>query len=451
MKHRLLWSGVVLGAWLSGVPLAGMAGCGDELPMSSDAKPGSGDASPEPVNPMLQLQSLAQEAVNRSARIGAAKLLAEASNFDVDEVRGASMPQVSINGALGPAGTKYKSAADISGLQSTAGLNVSGVLYDGGRLSSLTRWREELAKSALSGAQSAREQVVLEAISIAVERNRYKVQANVFQQQARKMSCLVEVLEQIVAEDKGRSSELVQARKTQAQAEVSRDSALAAGRQMELRLRKIIGDRAPVGEGIAVPLSETINRGEVLRLMALQPDVLQFRAQADAADQLASSVAARKKPQVNWMASSSSYSRGESKNVSVQAGVTVTYSLFNGGADQAAAMAAHKRAESARQQYEEFFRSLTSRVSEVHDSAISSQERAKKYVEILKDSDRVRMSTFQQWSQLGRRSLFDVMSAESDHFNLRVAYVNALHDTYQANVQLRALGGSLSNWLGLRE
>jgi adhesin transport system outer membrane protein len=185
--------------------------------------------------------------------------------------------------------------------------------------------------------------------------------------------------------------------------------------------------------------------------MALQPDVLQFRAQADAADQLASSVAARKKPQVNWMASSSSYSRGESKNVSVQAGVTVTYSLFNGGADQAAAMAAHKRAESARQQYEEFFRSLTSRVSEVHDSAISSQERAKKYVEILKDSDRVRMSTFQQWSQLGRRSLFDVMSAESDHFNLRVAYVNALHDTYQANVQLRALGGSLSNWLALRE
>jgi outer membrane protein TolC len=42
-----------------------------------------------------------------------------------------------------------------------------------------------------------------------------------------------------------------------------------------------------------------------------------------------------------------------------------------------------------------------------------------------------------------------VMSAESDHFNLRIAYVNALHDAYQANAQLRALGGGLSGWLGL--
>jgi len=66
---------------------------------------------------------------------------------------------------------------------------------------------------------------------------------------------------------------------------------------------------------------------------------------------------------------------------------------------------------------------------------------------VLKDSDKVRSYTFQQWSQLGRRSLFDVMSAESDHFNLRIAYVNALHDGYQANAQLRSMGSGLVNWL----
>ena len=66
---------------------------------------------------------------------------------------------------------------------------------------------------------------------------------------------------------------------------------------------------------------------------------------------------------------------------------------------------------------------------------------------ILRDSERVRNFTFQQWSQIGKRSLFDVMSAESDHFNLRISYVNALYDGYQATAQLRAMGSGLSAWV----
>lgn len=450
MSQSGWWSAVLLGVGLGSVGMPAQAGCGDELPVSADSA-GQASQTSRPVDPRYQLQWLAQEAVKRSARLGAVKLQAEASSYDLAEVRGAALPQVSINGFVGPANTVYKNQVDSKGTQITGGVNVTGVLYDGGRLSSLTKWREELLKSAQANTKSTREQVALEAIGTAVERNRYKVQANVFQQQARKMGCLVEVLEQIVAEDKGRSSELVQARKTQAQAELSRDNALAMSRQLDVRLRKLVGDQMPPVDGLGVALGETMDRGEVLRLMGQHPDLMQLRTQADAADQLAASVSAKSKPQFNWMATGNGSSRGETKSVSVQAGVSVSWSIYSGGADQAAAMAASKRAEAARQQYEEFSRALSSRVFEVYDAASSAQERAKKYVEVLKDSDRVRMSTFQQWSQLGRRSLFDVMSAESDHFNLRIAYVNALHDTYQSNAQLRALGGSLSGWLGLPE
>lgn len=438
---------LVVGLCLAGsVPLA-VAGCGDELPVSTDAK--ADTVRSAPVEPRIQLQTLALEAVKRSARLGAARLLAEASNYDLDETRGAAMPQVSLNGFIGPANTIYKNAADSKGTQITGSVNVTGLVYDGGRQSSLTRWREELSKSASASTRSTKEQVVMEAIATAVERNRYRVQAQVFQQQARKMSCLVEVLEQIVSEDKGRASELVQARKTEAQAELSRDNAMATSRQMDLRLRKIVGDLNLPIDGLGVMLGDTLDRGELLRLMGNHPDLMQLRTQADAADQLALAAAAKGKPQINWTAGSTGSSRGDNKNVGFQAGISVSYSIYSGGADQAAAMAASKRADAARQQYEEYSRVLTSRIAEVFDSAVSAQDRAKKYVEVLKDSDRVRMSTFQQWSQLGRRSLFDVMSAESDHFNLRIAYVNALHDTYQANAQLRALGGVLSTWLSL--
>jgi outer membrane protein TolC len=66
---------------------------------------------------------------------------------------------------------------------------------------------------------------------------------------------------------------------------------------------------------------------------------------------------------------------------------------------------------------------------------------------VLRDSDQLRNFTLQQWRQLGRRSLFDVIAAENDHYGLRVQYVNALHDGQQLNATLTSLGLGLSNWL----
>ena len=39
------------------------------------------------------------------------------------------------------------------------------------------------------------------------------------------------------------------------------------------------------------------------------------------------------------------------------------------------------------------------------------------------------------------------MSAEADHYNLRVQYINALHDGGQLNAMLTSLGGGLTQWL----
>ena len=59
---------------------------------------------------------------------------------------------------------------------------------------------------------------------------------------------------------------------------------------------------------------------------------------------------------------------------------------------------------------------------------------------IVRDSDKVRNYTLQQWQQLGRRSLFDVMSSEAEHYNMRIQYVNALYDGQQATALLWSLG-----------
>lgn len=442
----LMAQACTVGAW---------ARCTDDLAV--DAKPapkpgakagaaGRGDVE-APMEPFSQLQVIAREAERRSASVGAARLLAEAAALDVNETKAGRWPQVSVSGVLGTGGSQQDGTTVTSGNQSSLGVNVSAPLWDNGRLSRLTDWRSQLAGAAKFGAAVTTEQVVLEAVGAALERNRYRLQAQVYQQYMRKMGCLVEALEGIVNEDRGRMSELVQARKTQQQTELQRDQALAQSRQSEIRLRKLIGDQVPPGDGITIPLATVPEIGEINRQIEYGNDAQQLKAQADAQDSYAKAVVAGQGPQFNWSLGKTQGQQGSSSVSAWHAGVTVSYSLFNGFSDEAASQAAAKRAEASRQQLQDLLNTKFSRTAEMYDVATSAFDRAKRYVDVLRDSERVRNFTFQQWSQLGRRSLFDVMSAESDHFNLRIAYVNALHDGYLASAQLRSLGSGLTVWL----
>lgn len=432
------------------------ARCTDDLAVEAKPAPksgakagaaGRGDVELAPMEPFSQLQVIAREAERRSASVGAARLLAEAAALDVNETKAGRWPQVSVSGVLGTGGSQQDGTTVTSGNQSSLGVNVSAPLWDNGRLSRLTDWRSQLAGAAKFGAAVTTEQVVLEAVGAALERNRYRLQAQVYQQYMRKMGCLVEALEGIVNEDRGRMSELIQARKTQQQTELQRDQALAQSRQSEVRLRKLIGDQVPPGDGITIPLATVPEIGEINRQIEYGNDAQQLRAQADAQDSYAKAVVAGQGPQFNWSLGKTQGQQGSSSVSSWHAGVTVSYSLFNGFSDEATSKAAAKRAEASRQQLQDLLNTKFSRSAEMYDVATSSLDRAKRYVDVLRDSERVRNFTFQQWSQLGRRSLFDVMSAESDHFNLRIAYVNALHDGYLASAQLRSLGAGLTTWL----
>lgn len=449
--------GLVVGPW--GLEQA-LARCSDDLSgdkidkpaTKAPGKPGSatarGDAElAPPLEPMAQLQQIAREASRRSAAVGAAKLLAEAAALDVEETKAGRWPQVYVSGSLASGATTVNGATSTKGNQSNVNLSVSASLWDNGRLNNLTDWRARSAGAARFGAAISNEQVVLEAVTAALERNRYRLQAQVYQQYMRKMSCLVEALEGIVAEDKGRASELVQARKTQAQTELQRDQALAQSRQIEIRLRKLIGDQVLPGDGITIPLATVPEIGEINRQIEMSNEARQLRAQAEAMDSYAKAVVAGQLPQVGWNVGKSQGMQGSASVASWHAGITVSYSIFNGFSDAAASQAAYKRAEAARQQLADLLNGKFSRTAEMYDTASAALDRARRYVDVLRDSEKVRNFTFQQWSQLGRRSLFDVMSSESDHFNLRIAYVNALHDGYLASAQLRSLGSGLTAWL----
>lgn len=402
---------------------------------------------PAPADPMGQLNMVAQEAIKRSSAVGATRWLQDASGFDYDQTEAGRYPTVTLNAGWYAGRTEVNDVLVSSGKTGTIGITAGASLYDGGKLKSLIQWRDDLRKASLQSVRSAKEAVVLEAISTVLERNRFRTQAQVYQQHARKMACLVEALESIVAEDRGRASELVQVRKNQAQAELARDSAVAQSRQVELKLKRLLGDQFGTGESIAGAFNAVPDLGEVHRLLEQSPEAMQLRLQADAQDDYSRSIKSGNGPQVNWSVGRSQTMTRHTDTAAWQAGISLNYVLFDARSERSAIQAALARAEASRAQYTDFIATRTERISSVHDSARTAFDRAKRYVDILRDSDLVRNYTFQQWSQLGRRSLFDLMSAEGEHFNLRIAYVNSLFDGYQASAQLRSMGGGLAPWL----
>ena len=451
---RVLAASLGLGLAMSSPGTAGAA-CIDEDKPDAGSKAAASAGRFEPLGmdaaPRKVLLAMVQDALLRSNGVGAARLMAEAADQDVEEARAAKKPMAALTGSLSPslAAGSGSSADASSQVQARAGVSLSQTWYDGGRNDRIIDWRRQQAEAARLGLLSTQEQITLSTTSLAFERSRYRMQASVWGQQVRKMGCLVEALETIVGADKGRASELVQARKQLQMAELQQTQSMSQARQVEAKLRRIVGDGLPATDGLSTLLLSVPELPDVLTAAEKSVEITQLDANAAALREMARAVEAGLKPQVGWSLGGSALvaaGGGSPRNGSLSAGVTLSIPLINAGIDHTI-QAARKRAEAARLQRSEVLETRRQRIVEAHEQVLSAFDRLRRVGLVLRDSDRLRNFTLQQWQQLGRRSLFDVIAAESDHYNLRVQYINALHDGQQTNATLLSLGTGLTGWL----
>ena len=194
----------------------------------------------------------------------------------------------------------------------------------------------------------------------------------------------------------------------------------------------------------------------VLNAAERSADNSQLAANARALTEIARVVEAGNKPQVSWnlggsalLSANGAAAQSSARGATLSAGVTLSMPLLNPALEYSS-QAARKRAAAADLQRAvalEQRRQRRQRIVDVHEQAGAAFDRLKRVGLVLRDSDRLRNFTLQQRQQMGRRSLFDVLAAESDHYNLRVQYVNALHDGQQMNAMLTSLGTGLTAWL----
>ncbi|GCB04376.1 TolC family protein [Ralstonia sp. SET104] len=388
-----------------------------------------------------------QMAAERSPEVRQAYASYQAANADVAEAKGQRWPQVDIGSQspglnFGPGGN-----GDGSGSGNPLSVNVTTNLFDWGRTKNTIGSREHLSTAANRAYDAAMEKVGFDVSSTLIELGKQRNIVDLSQQFVDRMATLVKMLSEIVEVDRGRGSELTQAKTRLLQAEASRDTAEARARDAELTLRKLVGDEAVMIPRTRAWSVEPGNLEKLLSLVGAHPSLQQAKAEADAADMSAKAVKASALPQVNWVVSAGMSKDALGRRQPWQTMLNLNWGAFRGGSAKAATEAAGARAEASWQRLEQQRRDLEYAVRTADQDANTMLQRADLYQGLSAETDQVRKAFFEQWHHLGRRTLLDVLTAENEHYGNRVAEVTNRFDAYLAVFREHYSAGALAQWL----
>lgn len=385
-------------------------------------------------------------AVERSPQVGQASADLKAAGYDVDEVKGQRWPQINV-------GTQSKTTQfgpnsnNGAATASATTFNVTTPVFDWGRISKSIDSRKQSAIAAERKYDTSIESVSYDVCGNIVELVRNRAIAGVSQEYVDRMTALVRMLDEIVKVDAGRASELTQAKARLLQAQTTRDATQARVRDFELNLRKLIGNEPlmiPRGNEwvLSVPALD-----QLLVDVANHPAIRQAEAEASAADLNADAVRASSRPQVNWDINKTTGTDVNGRPQAWQTGLSMNWQIFRGGSTSASIDAARQRALASRQRKEQVQLDQEFVVRSAHQDAATFLGRSESYAELTVETERVRRIFFEQWYHLGRRSLLDVLTAESDNYANQVNVIGSRFDGYQAIFKQYAGAGKLVQWL----
>lgn len=387
-----------------------------------------------------------QAAAERSPKVQRAHAELAAAYADIDEAKGQRFPQVDLGTT---AGSKKFGSGSENGEETRSGINLNVVtpVYDWGRIRNTIESRGHLATAATAAIEAELENSAFEVTNTLVELGKQRIIFDISQQYVNRMDELVKMLAGIVAVDKGRSSELTQAKARLLQAQAARDSADTRAKDAEINLRKLVGERP-----IMIPRTKEwnirlANLDHLLSLTEDHPIISQAKAQTESAEYQAKVVRSASLPQLNWVVSKSTAEDALGQEQPWETHLAVTWGVFRGGSTRASERAALQRAEASRHEVEQQRLDLEYRIRTANHEAKTFLERAELYRDLTGESDGIRVAFYEQWYHLGKRTLLDVLSAESDHYGNRVSEVTNRFDGYQAILRQYAGAGVLAGWL----
>jgi adhesin transport system outer membrane protein len=404
-----------------------------------------------------RLRSLAVAALERSPTVRDIAAGVRASQQDVREVEALGKPQVNLS--VSSRFTEPPSNSAATPLRGVPYYVVSAtqLLWDFGRLESQVQSRRTVVTSQQERLRLAYEAIAGETLSAAAELSRYRAQLAATDLYHSRMEQLLRMIAELVREDRGRSAELLQVQSRLMQAKTARALIEVKVRENEIILARLVGDDA-AARALIDAVCDPATVAALLVLPSIDgflvglpnhPALRQLEAEAAGQTQVAQAAANSRLPVISAVAGRTPTTPGVTTQYLHYAGVDLTVPLYRGGADRAQERSALDRSDAARERREQTERELTSRVRVLHQTALSQLERVDEYLALLKISDRVRQDIYDQWSLLGRRSLYELLGAEAEHHSLRMGRLSAIHDSWAAQLRLRTESAALGDWFGV--
>lgn len=127
---------------------------------------------------------------------------------------------------------------------------------------------------------------------------------------------------------------------------------------------------------------------------------------------------------------------------------TVTWNIFNSGADAQAIKASNARIRESRQTLYNFMDNLKLEIDNTWTQYLSAQEQKKNYFDAVKYNKSTCGAYLEQF-QMGKRSLLDVLDAENELFNSSTQAETAKGNILVSAYKLSALSGNLLSSLGI--
>ncbi|MDR0181749.1 TolC family protein [Lysobacter arvi] len=390
---------------------------------------------------------LVQAAASYSPKVRQAEAEHQASLLDLRSVKGQRWPQVTVgagSGGYALGGGKYE---DEYAQKPSLEAQIVTPVYDFGRLKNTIASYRHLADASEFAYNAQLQAVASEVSATAIDLIKTRMLVEISTQYVDRLQSLVDMLQQIVQVDVGRGSELTQAKARFLQAQANRDAIVARVLELELQLRRQVGDVAPPDIATENWEMGAIDAASLMSALASHPTVLQAQAEVASAQSQADAIRSSSLPSLNWVVSKTTQKDALGQSQPWETRLSLDWSAFRGGAARAQRQAALARAESGRQRAEQQRLDLEFQVrNAIHNAKVFS-DRADAYRDLIDENDRVRRAFFQQWYHLGRRTLLDVLSAESDYYTAQINEVGSRMDGYRANFDAYAYAGMLAQWL----
>ena len=399
------------------------------------------------------LQDIVKTALESSplAQISAAQL--KAAEADVARARAGFLPSLNVDASTGTKHTESPALSQEMNLtEHSFGVTIAQTIFDGFSTAANVAQQQARYASANARYREMKERIASNATDAYLNYLKARHNLDIAQENVKTHQKFKDRMENLAKTDPGRRFELTQVQARLALALSIRILREANVREAEENYTQVVGVRPPsVLTDPTLPTLPESLEATLQHLGTTSPALAIAEADIHAASEETRIARSALSPQIALEASSRQGQNlggvaGNSNDMGIM--LTARWNLFHGGAHDASERAALEGVTAAQQAKENTRRTLEERIARTWHVMHGHREASQQFSEQVKYNIQTLQAYHDQF-RLNRRSLLDVLNAESELFSARSSLISGRYDHMLAAYQFLALSGHLLKTLVL--